>query len=647
MTRPRVTTRQWAKLAVAVLAVMALAATAASAVDPPPYVDAPNSSSVNPHGWFQGGLQWTGDLNDPHVVRVGSTYYAYSSPTGGRYLPVVTSTDLTHWYIHPGWSTNGPPGRPGYSVGSDPAIPAEIRSSGDNDVDKYNNNDALVVPAWWGLNDPQGRWLNRDLWAPGVMQIGANWYAYSAVRVSATTPGEPDPHGYGRFCLTVAVSTAGPLGPFRDSSGSGPIQCQPISVDPAGSIDPYPYHDPSTNQDFLLWKAAGKVSAPGVQGHESSLMSVQLGADGKPLPGAPWVKLLETDRRAPWQGGTVENPAMVQYQGVTYLFFAANDSVYTDDYGNSAYAEGYAICPSGPRGACYQPQAALNAPLLSSSAGQNGQAGGNAFVDTAGNLRLSYAYYWAGEVRSEFPFGVPGRHPRRMAITQLARNSDNTLSVQTLTTGSVATKRFVTAAYTDFLGRAPSAQELDSNSALIDGGNRTTAQFVNGLATSTEWATSIVNQLYTNTLGRSGDPGGVAYWSQQISSGARSVAVVAASFYASDEYYRGIGGATDTSWVTDLYRKLLQREPDQGGLGYWVGQVPVTGRPSVALRFFQSSESAHTRVGNLYLKLLGRPADAAGADYWAQRVVTDGDIALAVNLAASSEYFQRSQSRFA
>jgi beta-xylosidase len=33
-------------------------------------------------------------------VRVGSTYYAHSSPAGGRYLPVLTSTDLANWYIH-------------------------------------------------------------------------------------------------------------------------------------------------------------------------------------------------------------------------------------------------------------------------------------------------------------------------------------------------------------------------------------------------------------------------------------------------------------------------------------------------------------------------------------------------------------------
>ena len=67
------------------------------------------------------------------VVRDGNVYYAYSSPTGGRYLPVLASADLKTWYVHLNWSTNGPPGKPGYSVATDSAIPSEIRASAMSD----------------------------------------------------------------------------------------------------------------------------------------------------------------------------------------------------------------------------------------------------------------------------------------------------------------------------------------------------------------------------------------------------------------------------------------------------------------------------------------------------------------------------------
>ncbi len=400
-------------LAALLTVTLALLATACGPA-PAPFKDADNGTAHD-HGWFEGGKLWRGDLNDPHVVRVGGTYYAYGSPIGGRYLPVLTSTDMVNWYVHPRWSSAGPPGQPGYSANQDANIPIEIRQSADSDWGKYDNNDALVAPAAWGLYDSQGPWLKRDLWAPGVMQIGNTWYAYSAVRVSWTSD---DPHGYGRFCLTVAAGPT-PLGPFRDISGGAPIQCQPYDHDPAGSIDPYPFHDPATGKNYLLWKAAGKQWV-----RESALMSVELGGDGKPLPGAPWVDLLETNRYASWEGGTIENPAMVMVGNVYYLFDSANDSVAYNDNGDSNYATGYAICTRGPSGGCYRP--APNSPLLASNYDRKGPGGASAFLDTGGNLQLAYAYYWAGENRSEFS-NMWQRHPRRMAVTRLSRNPDNTL----------------------------------------------------------------------------------------------------------------------------------------------------------------------------------------------------------------------------
>src|SRR5690606_18454293 len=106
----------------------------------------------------------------------------------------------------------------------------------------------------------------------------------------------------------------------------------------------------------------------------------------------------------------------------------------------------------------------------------------------------------------------------------------------------------------------------------------------------------------------------------------------------SNEYFQGIGGGSGESWVRDLYTKLLGRPADQGGLAYWVGQIAAAGRPSVAYRFYQSSESCRARVTLLYHELLHRDPDAGGLTYWAGRVAAQGDIALAKFLAGSSEY---------
>ncbi|GAA4984569.1 family 43 glycosylhydrolase [Kineococcus glutinatus] len=385
-------------------------ATAAGPVAPGPPAPTPTTTAST---WFEPGAAWTGDFGDPHVVVDGGTYYAYASPVGGRYLPVLTSTDLRTWTVRPRWSNTGPPGRPGYDAHTDEAIPAEIRDAPLDDWGVYDLNDALVRPASWGLPHQQGPWLERDLWASSAFAIDPapgsggqrTWYAYSAVRVS----GE-------RFCLTAA-SAPSPLGPFRDVSGDGPIQCQPADRDPGGSIDPNPYHDPATGRNHLLWKAAGQLGV-----RPSALLATELGPDGKPLPGAPVTTLLETNADAAWEGDTIENPSMVTYRGTTYLFYSANYSGVLDDDGRSNYAAGYAICPQGPAGPCTRPDPQV--PLLASEGDLQGPGGSAGFVDAEGRLRMAYAAFRLGE-----NLGGAQPHPRRMGVVELAQAPDGRLGV--------------------------------------------------------------------------------------------------------------------------------------------------------------------------------------------------------------------------
>jgi beta-xylosidase len=395
----------------AVLSVLAFGAACVPAGTPvAPTKDAiPANGAAGDHGWFQAGDQWVGDFGDPDILRVGNTYYAYSAGAGGRYLSVLTSTDLKTWTIHPRWSTGS---APWVSTNWKSGIPAEILADGEVSGDQWNNNDALVRPASWGLRTPVNSWLKETYWASSVFNIGSSWFAYSAVKVS--TAGDPrDPHSYGRFCLTVASATS-PLGPFRDISGSSPIQCQPVSTDPSGSIDPYPYHAPN-GHNYLLWKAAGKVA-----GAESAIMSQELGSNGLLLPGSKPAKLLQTNRAAAWEGSTIENPAMVTLNGVTYLFYSANDSLWQDADGRSSYATGYAIC-SGPQGPCTRPNGG-KAPLLGSNGVNQGPGGASPVVSPAGKLYVAYATYWLGENRN-------GYHPRRLHIAGLVQNADHTLRV--------------------------------------------------------------------------------------------------------------------------------------------------------------------------------------------------------------------------
>ena len=77
-----------------------------------------------------------------------------------------------------------------------------------------------------------------------------------------------------------------------------------------------------------------------------------------------------------------------------------------------------------------------------------------------------------------------------------------------------------------------------------------------------------------------------------------------------------------------------------------MGQSARVGRQRVAFAFYQSPESAHTRVKALYGTLLGRGPDVAGGNYWAGRVVSSGDLVLAANLAESAEYYGDAWDRY-
>lgn len=136
---------------------------------------------------------YAGDFPDPSVLLAGSTYWAYSTGSGGRNLQVMSSPDLHSW------------------TGLTDPLP--------------------VLPSW----ATGGR-----TWAPGVIQVGSTYVMYYTVHDSALN----------MQCISVATSSS-PGGPFIDSSG-GPVICQTAD---GGSIDPNPFVDPASGQMYLLWKS--------------------------------------------------------------------------------------------------------------------------------------------------------------------------------------------------------------------------------------------------------------------------------------------------------------------------------------------------------------------------------------------------------
>jgi putative cell wall-binding protein len=204
------------------------------------------------------------DAPDPDVVRVGTTYYAFTTgTTWGNRIGVLTSTSP-----NTGWRT-----LTGKTFGST-ALPS--------------------APSW---QQPDTQW------APGVFAWNNRWVMFYAAKSKAN----------GHWCLSVATANA-PAGPYSDGS-AGPLVCQ---LDLGGSIDPQPFVD-IDGRPWLHWKNNDGSSAA-----VSSVWAAPLGADGTTPAGPAQLVMSKDSVNQPWQN-TVDNPQMVVVDGVRYLFFSGGD----------------------------------------------------------------------------------------------------------------------------------------------------------------------------------------------------------------------------------------------------------------------------------------------------------------------------------
>ncbi|MGZ9046198.1 MAG: FG-GAP-like repeat-containing protein [Telluria sp.] len=81
-------------------------------------------------------------------------------------------------------------------------------------------------------------------------------------------------------------------------------------------------------------------------------------------------------------------------------------------------------------------------------------------------------------------------------------------------------------------------------------------------------------RIYRAALGREPDQGGLGFWMKQMDMGV-SLADIAAGFISSAEFANLYGGANPTAeaYVEKLYTNILQRKPDPAGYQFWVDAV--------------------------------------------------------------------------
>lgn len=273
---------------------------------------------------------WDDDGPDPHIIRFGHQWYAYTTgTTWGNHIGVLVSDRPDG-----GWRTT---------------------------TGKEYGSTALPSYPDWQQRDTQ--------WAPAVYRYGGRYIMFYAAEARSR----------GEWCLSVAVSDS-PAGPFQDQTGAtGPIVCQDHI---GGVIDPHPFVD-ADGRAWLHFKNNDGMpdrdgSTLGDDHAVSKVWAVRLSADGTRPVGSYHEVMAKDTQRYPWQT-TLDNPQMVLRGGVHYLFHTGGDYV-----GNDTYATGYAVC-AGPLGPCPESHK-----ILSSYGDVAGPGGGTVARGADGRWWLSY-----------------------------------------------------------------------------------------------------------------------------------------------------------------------------------------------------------------------------------------------------------------
>lgn len=208
------------------------------------------------------------------------------------------------------------------------------------------------------------------------------------------------------------------------------------------------------------------------------------------------------------------------------------------------------------------------------------------------------------------------------------------------------TEEFVKAAYFDVLGRVPDATGLSYWVGRV-GAGMSRAEFSNYFNNSDEYRMNKIIQAYQLAFNRAPDPSGADYWLNAMRRGQISPEDIYSTFLFSDEMFYVHGGGTNEGYVTAMYRSLLTREPDAGGLNYWATRLAQgSPRRSVSDSIWYSPERYDLRVIQSYQAFLGRTPGAGEIAYWSGVARSQGTTAMRTGLMSSGEYWAYANVRY-
>ncbi|HEU5151180.1 MAG TPA: DUF4214 domain-containing protein [Iamia sp.] len=197
------------------------------------------------------------------------------------------------------------------------------------------------------------------------------------------------------------------------------------------------------------------------------------------------------------------------------------------------------------------------------------------------------------------------------------------------------------------LAAGPGTAQLDADAARL----LTTwsaADLAVHLASSSTHAALVpgVVRLYGAAFDRHPDAAGLVHWVRERQKG-MSLTRMAGIFVASAELRALYGTLGDRAFVEQIYRNVLDREPDRAGTDFWVAELRRgVSRATVLLGFSESKENreataAAATVSWAFAQLIARNPTAEERRLWTGRLATGTTAEELVRFLVASAAFTR------
>jgi hypothetical protein len=201
--------------------------------------------------------------------------------------------------------------------------------------------------------------------------------------------------------------------------------------------------------------------------------------------------------------------------------------------------------------------------------------------------------------------------------------------------------RFVTKAYHDLLMQTPDTTALNQWSLVLDQG-ASRSRVALAIASSPDYFTIIIDQLYQKYLKRAPDQTGLSDDLKYLTQGGGTVERVEAAIVGSAEYFAVRCGSTNQGWQDTMYSDVFGRPIDATGksnLDALLSQGAT--RQDLAFNIFTSDEFRQGLIGGYYLQYLGRQADQAEINSWLAYLAGARDEQVVAGIVGSIEYFSQ------